>query len=109
MEGYRVTGHGRTTDTTDYAVWAAAGAVGGRPGPAQRLDRGVPSDPLPALATSASGCAEAVASIRDGQARVAVRPPGGSFRRPGRDRIERRLRAGRGGDRRRRHRDGALE
>ena len=54
---YRVVGHGRATDTTDYAVWAAAGAVGGAPGPAQRLDRGVPSDPLPALATSASGYA----------------------------------------------------
>jgi hypothetical protein len=80
-EDYRVVGSGRATDTTDYTVWAAAGAVGVAPGAAQRLDRGVASDPLPTLATSASGYA-AIAWIRDKQARVAVRPPGGAFGAP---------------------------
>ena len=51
------------------------------PGPAQRLDRGVPTDPQPVLATSASGYA-ALAWTRDKQARVAVRPPGGAFGAP---------------------------
>ena len=80
-EDYRVVGHGRATDTTDFGVWAAAGAVGARPGTAQRLDRGVASDPQPALAGSASGYA-ALAWTRDHQVRVAVRGPGGVFGAP---------------------------
>ena len=80
-DDYRVVGSGRATDTTDYSVWAAAGAVGGAPGPAQRLDRDVPTDPQPVIATSASGYT-ALAWTRDKQARVAVRPPGGAFGAP---------------------------
>ena len=80
-DDYRVVGSGRATDTTDYSVWAAAGAVGGAPGPAQRLDRDVPTDPQPVIATSASGYT-ALAWTRDKQARVALRPPGGAFGAP---------------------------
>ena len=80
-QDYRVVGQGRSTDTTDFGVWAAAGAVGARPGPAQRLDRGVASDPQPALAASASGYA-ALAWTRDYQVRIAVRGPGGAFGAP---------------------------
>ena len=78
---YRVVGRGRATTTTDFAVWAAAGPLGGALGPAQALDRGLGRDPLPALATSASGWA-AVAWTHEGQVRIALRAPGGAFGAP---------------------------
>jgi len=78
---YRVVGSGRATSVTDFDVWAAAGPVGGALGPAQALDRGLGRDPLPALATSASGWA-ALAWTHEAQVRIALRAPGGAFGAP---------------------------
>jgi hypothetical protein len=78
---YRVVGRGRATSTTDFTVWAAAGPLGGPLGPAQALDRGLGRDPLPALATSASGWA-ALAWTHEGQVRIALRAPAGAFGAP---------------------------
>ena len=44
---YRVVGSGRATDTTDYAVWAAAGPWAARSARRRRLDRDLGRDPLP--------------------------------------------------------------
>jgi hypothetical protein len=78
---YRVVGRGRGTSATDFAVWAAAGPLGGALGPARALDRGLERDPLPALATSASGWA-ALAWTHEGHVRLALRAPGGAFGAP---------------------------
>ena len=78
---YRVVGSGRGTSATDFAVWAAAGPLGGALGPARALDRGLERDPLPALATSASGWA-ALAWTHEGHVRLALRAPGGAFGAP---------------------------
>jgi hypothetical protein len=79
-EEYDVSGTGRATSVTNFAVWASAASVGRGFGAPRLLGR-ARDDPGPSLASSATGWS-AVAWAGDGAVEVAVRPPHRAFSQP---------------------------
>jgi hypothetical protein len=79
-EDYDVSGTGKATSVTNFAVWASAAPVGRGFGAPRLLGR-AGDDPEPSLASSATGWS-AVAWDAEGDVEVAVRAPHGAFSQP---------------------------